>query len=65
MNGNTTKERREKNRPADHRANGPTVLSGRRARQGDIILDTPAKRAWFIGGLAVCVLFLLVIALIK
>jgi hypothetical protein len=70
MNDNARDERATDDRPsrASRRNAGPAkprVLTGREARQGDIILDTPAKRAWFIGGLAACAILLLVVALVK
>ena len=37
-------------------------FSGRNARQGDIILRTPARKAIFIAGLAGCVLLAVLLA---
>jgi hypothetical protein len=66
MDDSAREERQSGTPPRPDGASKPrTVLSGREARQGDIILDTPAKRAWFIGVLAACVVLLLVLALAR
>jgi hypothetical protein len=43
----------------------PATLSGEEARQGEIILDTPSKRRWYIAVLVVCVSALLVISFLR
>lgn len=66
MNERATDDRRPRASPRPRNEDRKRrILSGRQARQGDIILDTPGKRAWFIGGLAACVILLLVIALVR
>lgn len=45
---------------ADHEHEGPQ-LSGKEARQGEIVLKTPKRRAVFIGGLVLAVILGLVI----
>jgi hypothetical protein len=35
---------------------GPREFSGRKVRQGRIVLSTPLRRAIFVGGLAIAVL---------
>lgn len=42
-------------RESDASRNGPT-LTGEEARQGEIILKTPARKAVFIGGLVLAAL---------
>ncbi|WEX09881.1 peptide ABC transporter permease [Chelativorans sp. AA-79] len=41
----------------------PTTISGRKARQGDVVLKTPLRRAIFIGGLAGIVILGIALAL--
>ncbi|WP_309082819.1 peptide ABC transporter permease [Chelativorans sp.] len=41
----------------------PTTLSGEEARQGDVVLRTPMRRAIFIGGLAGIVVLAVALAL--
>jgi len=66
MNDSATEERPTRPSPrARVDSSKRRMLAGREARQGDIILNTPARRAWFIGGLVACVVLLLVIALVK
>ena len=43
---------------------GPIEISGTRARQGEIILSTAAKRFWFIGVLVFCILALVVLGFV-
>lgn len=57
--GNRT--RHDMNRESLGRRRRPTILSGEQARQGRIVLDTRARRRLFLGGLAACVVALIVI----
>jgi hypothetical protein len=47
----------------DREAKGPEI-EGRKARGGEIILNTPWRRALFMGGLAAWVLFMIIAAFI-
>jgi len=57
--GNRT--RQDTNGETGGRQSRPTILSGEQARQGRIVLDTRARRRLFLGGLAACVVALIVI----
>jgi hypothetical protein len=54
--------RHEKTPPGGERPAEP--YSGEKARQGNIVLNTPLRRTIFIGGLAAIVLLVLVLSLL-